>query len=86
MPAHITALSPFLDEDQLTPVALSRLRRLCAERGPIAVAFKGLGRFSDTVYFDPDPAEPFSELTEAIAGEWPSHKPYGGAFAEVIPT
>ena len=85
MPAHITLLSPFLDPDQLTPAVLSRLRQLCGQRASIRVEFKRLGRFPDTLYLDPDPAAPFRELTETISGEWPSHQPYGGAFAEIIP-
>ena len=39
MPAHVTALYPFLPEDRLLSEALTRLRELCAERHSMKVTF-----------------------------------------------
>jgi len=42
-------------------------------------------RFSSVLYLAPDPAEPFSELTRAIAEHYPETPPYGGAFLDTVP-
>ena len=37
------------------------------------------------VYLAPEPADPFSRLTAAVAARFPDHPPYEGAFEVVIP-
>jgi 2'-5' RNA ligase superfamily len=39
----------------------------------------------DVLWLDPNPAEPFRRLTEAVGVEFPECPPYGGAFDEVVP-
>lgn len=85
MPAHVTALYPFLPEDQLTSAALTRLSNLCAERSSPDVAFKRAARFPGVLYLEPEPPDGLRRLTLDIARQWPEAPPYRGAFAEVIP-
>jgi 2'-5' RNA ligase len=85
MPAHITALYPFLPEDRLGTEALTRLRRLCARRPVLEVEFKRPARFPGVLYLEPEPSDGLRQLTIEIAGQWPEAPPYRGAFAEIIP-
>jgi 2'-5' RNA ligase len=85
MPAHITALSPFLDEDRLTNDVLAALREVCTERPALDVVFRRTARFPDVLYLDPEPADGLRQLTLDIAEQWPEAPPYRGAFDEVIP-
>lgn len=85
MPAHITALVPFLPVARLSGEVLARLRDLCASVPVLDVQFRHLARFPDVLYLAPEPAGPFTALTESIATAWPEAPPYGGAFADVIP-
>lgn len=85
MPAHITALYPFLDEDQLTDDVLAHLCELCAEQPRLDVVFHRTGRFAEVLYLDPEPADGLRQLTVAIAERWPEAPPYGGSFEDAIP-
>lgn len=85
MPAHITALYPFLPEERLTGAVVARLRELCASVPVLDVQFRRAARFPDVLYLNPEPASGLRELTASIAERWPEAPPYGGAFDEVIP-
>ena len=85
VPAHITALYPFLSEDRLTDEVLARLSELCAGMPVLDVQFRRTARFPEVLYLDPEPADGLRQLTAAIAQQWPEVPPYGGAFDEVIP-
>jgi 2'-5' RNA ligase len=85
MPAHITALYPFLPRTRLTDGILARLREICAVVAVLEVEFRRTSRFPDVLYLDPEPASELAALTASIAAAWPETPPYGGAFAEVIP-
>jgi 2'-5' RNA ligase len=85
MPAHITALYPFVPEDRLTGDLLARLRELCADLPVLDVQFRRTARFPGVLYLDPEPADGLRQLTTAIAERWPDSPPYGGSFAEVVP-
>jgi 2'-5' RNA ligase len=85
MPAHITALYPFLNENRLTDPVVLRLLDLCAELPALDVEFRRSGRFPAVLYLDPDPPDGLRRLTNSIAEEWPDAPPYGGIFDTVIP-
>jgi len=85
MPAHVTALYPFLSENRLTDSVLAQLRGLCAELPVLDVEFPRVARFPAVLYLDPDPAEGLRRLTTTIAEQWPETPPYGGSFDAVIP-
>jgi 2'-5' RNA ligase len=85
MPAHITALYPFLPEERLTGAVLEQLREMCAAVAALQVAFRSVGRFPGVLYLEPEPAAELRELTGAIAERWPEAPPYGGMFDKVVP-
>lgn len=85
MPAHITALYPFLDERRVTDSVIELLARLCARLPILDVEFRQTGRFPRVLYLDPEPAEGLRRLTTTIVEAWPEAPPYGGAFDEVTP-
>ena len=85
MPAHVTALVPFLREDHLTDAVLAQLRELCAGLPVLEVEFRRTSRFASVLYLDPEPSAGLRHLTCAIARRWPATPPYGGAFEDVIP-
>lgn len=86
MPAHITALYPFLAVDQLTEGVVAQLTALCEGLPVLDVQFQRTNRrFPSVLYLDPDPADGLRQLTTAIASTWPQAPPYCGRFDQVIP-
>jgi len=85
MPAHVTALYPFLSDYRLTNPVIAELGELCAELPVLDVEFRRLARFPAVLYLYPCPAEGLRRLTTTIANQWPEAPPYGGAFDAVIP-
>ena len=51
----------------------------------LEVRFERVRRLPHLVWVEPEPAEPFAALTAAVVDRWPTHPPYGGAHATVIP-
>jgi hypothetical protein len=82
MPAHVTALYPFVAP---TEAVVAKLRDLCAGLPALDVAFTRTARFEGVLYLAPEPAAGLRRLTLAVAARWPEAPPYGGAFDEVIP-
>jgi 2'-5' RNA ligase len=85
IPPHVTLLVPFVPVEELRAEVEERLARVLGAIQPFDVTFRRTARFTDVLYLEPDPSEPFSALTEAIAAEWPEHPPYEGAHEVVIP-
>jgi len=85
VPAHVTLLVPFVPPAELTEDVEERLARLIAAAAAFEVTFARAARWPELVYLEPDPADPFVRLTEAIVAEWPEHPPYEGAHETVIP-
>ena len=85
MPAHITALFPFLPPRSLTDDVLAKLREICATVPVLDVEFATTSRFPDHIYLEPTPAGELIALTEALAASWPETPPYGGAFPDIVP-
>jgi 2'-5' RNA ligase len=85
MPAHLTALYPFLPPARLTDGVLAQLQEICAAFPVIDVEFKSTSRFPNHLYLEPEPADELVALTQAITAAWPETPPYGGAFDEIVP-
>jgi hypothetical protein len=64
---------------------LDRVRGALAGAGPFAFQLARVGRFPETAYLAPDPAEPFAELTRRLAAAFPAFPPFGGAHDEIVP-
>lgn len=84
IPSHVTVLFPFVPSKRVVEVE-ERVAELVAAAPEFDLLFARTARFTDVLYLDPEPAQPFLELTGAIAAEWPEHPPYEGAFETVIP-
>jgi hypothetical protein len=78
MPPHVTLLYPAPAEIESIEVTLARF-------GPFQVAFERVNRFPGTLRLDPDPAEPFVRMIDALCRRFPDNPPYGGAFSSVVP-
>jgi hypothetical protein len=79
MPVHVTLLYPFAPAGELDPEAL---RSLFAASEPFPYALTAVAEWPEdgVVYLDPDPAEPFVELTRRIVDRFPEYRPYGGRY------
>ena len=82
--AHLTVLGPFVPEEALTPQVHADLAELFAGTAPFTFTLEEVRVFpSGLVHLHPEPAEPFTRLTEAVTGRFPEHPPYAGEFAPV---
>lgn len=84
IPPHVTLLYPFVPAGELNAEVNERLTRVFGSVEPFHVTFARTARFPDVLYLEPQPSEPFAELTAAIAAEWPEHPPYEGEHEVVI--
>ena len=86
MPAHITLLYPFLDQDRIDDRVLDVLRQCFAGFAPIRYRLATIRRFgSQVLYLAPDPDEPFRRLTQSIWDRFPETPPFGGQHPDIIP-
>lgn len=86
VPAHVTALFPFVSPADLTADVLTRVARVVATVPAFHHRFSHTGWFGDDVLFlAPDDPAPLRELTQRLHREFPDHPPFGGVFAEVVP-
>ena len=86
VPAHVTALFPFVSPADLTDDVLSCVARVVGEVPAFDHRFGRTDWFGDEVlWLAPDDPAPFVELTRLLYAEFPDHPPFGGAFAEVVP-
>jgi 2'-5' RNA ligase len=82
IPPHVTLLTPFAPPDQIDERAL---RELFALYQPFMFRLARTARFPELVYLEPEPAEPFVRMTEALVERFPEYPPYEGAFASIVP-
>ena len=85
VPAHITVLFPFISPDLLTDSDLAKATDTFQRFRPFEFRLEQIDRFPESLYFVPEPNEPFISLTEAIVREFPEYPPYGGKFPKIIP-
>lgn len=71
MPAHVTALYPFLPPTRLTDGVLAQLHEICATFPVIEIEFKNTSRFPNHLYLEPEPPNKLIALTEAITAAGP---------------
>lgn len=82
--AHLTVLGPFVPEPELTPQVHADLAAVFADTEPFTFTLEEVRVFpSGLVYLHPEPAEPFTRLTDAVTARFPDHLPYAGEFAPV---
>lgn len=84
-PAHITLLAPFMAPQLVTADVLRAVAAAIASVRAFAFTLDEVGRWPQTVYLAPRPAQPFIALTAALARRFPEWPPYAGQHDEVIP-
>jgi 2'-5' RNA ligase superfamily len=86
MPPHVTLLIPFADSESLP---LAEVRAVLGGFEPFGFELMELRRFEPRsgpiLWLAPQPAARFVELTEALVEAFPEHRPYGGAFDDIVP-
>jgi 2'-5' RNA ligase len=86
VPAHVTALYPFVAPDEITDAVLDAARAAVASVPGFGCRFARTGWFGENVvWLAPEPDDPFRALTAALSTAFPDCPPYGGKIAAVIP-
>lgn len=83
--AHITILFPFIPPRALSSDTMLILERLFSKHCRFNYSLPRVGRFPGTAYLEPEPCEPFIELTRMIVRHFPQYPPYEGAFSQIVP-
>ncbi|MFL5965523.1 MAG: 2'-5' RNA ligase family protein, partial [Gaiellaceae bacterium] len=85
MPAHVTVLSPFVD-DSVAADRIAAVRRTVSAFAPFDCAFAETARFAgDVLYLRPEPDEIFRAMTAAIVHAFPDFPPYSGLHDDAVP-
>lgn len=77
LPAHVTALYPFLPAGALTGDVERAVRELAAGAGPVEVELAGVATAPG---FAAVPVPALRAVTDAACDRWPDVPPYGGRF------
>lgn len=86
VPAHVTALFPFVPAQAIGRRVADRAAAAVASLRPFRYEFVSTGWFgTDVLWLAPRHAEPFVRLTRVLGAAFPQHPPYAGAFASVVP-
>jgi 2'-5' RNA ligase len=85
VPAHVTVLYPWKQVEEVTADDRTALGELCRDLPALELVFERMGRFSETLWLDPQPTQPIRALIDVVGAQWPLYPPYGGMFDEVIP-
>ena len=80
IPAHVTALYPFVEPDDLDESVIAGLGEVVSTVRPFEFELTDIGAFPNAVWLRPSPDDPFRRLTEAIWAAFPDYPPYGGKF------
>jgi 2'-5' RNA ligase len=84
VPAHITLLFPFCPPQAIAD-EVETLKDVCASIDAFSFSFTEVRRFPATAYLHPDKSEVFAQITKTLMKMWPDYRPYGGAFADIVP-
>lgn len=86
VPAHVTVLYPFVEPADVTEELMATLAAAVRSVSAFECRLSGTRWFGDDVlWLDPEPAQPFRQLTAAVWAAFPEHPPYGGAHDDVVP-
>jgi 2'-5' RNA ligase len=82
VPPHVTLMFPFIPPADLTDGTIETLEKLISGTGPFQFSLTRVNEFEQgVVYLQPEPAEPFAQLTRQIIRQF-GILPYGGDFGE----
>ncbi|WP_326949446.1 2'-5' RNA ligase family protein [Amycolatopsis sp. NBC_01307] len=77
LPAHVTALYPFLPASEVTDEVLDAVRALAAAAAPVSVP---LTELVTAPGFSAIPVPALQAIADAVCARWPDVPPYGGRF------
>jgi hypothetical protein len=61
------------------------MRSFALQHSAFAYSLNSTGRFPDTLYLAPDPAQPFVDLVKGLVQYFPAYAPYHGQFHSIVP-
>jgi 2'-5' RNA ligase len=85
IPAHITLVFPFVPAWEAGDELVEELGGLFSAFAAFPFTLDRPERFPEVLYLAPEPALPFTRLTEAIVARYPAYPPYEGAFDTIVP-
>ncbi|MEL6890230.1 MAG: 2'-5' RNA ligase family protein [Actinomycetota bacterium] len=85
VPAHATALFPFVPPNEFVGPTLDRLCALCSDVRPFEYELVGIDRFPEVVWLRPSPDDAFRSLTRSLVSSFSGFPPYGGRFPDPQP-
>ena len=85
VPAHVTVLYPFVEPAAVTEHLIAVLATALGSASAFTCSFRRTRFGGDVLWLEPEPDQPFRQLTTAVWGAFPQHPPYGGAYDDVIP-
>lgn len=85
VPAHLTALYPFVDLDKLSDSTLSTCGQIASSLAPFSVEFSRLALDPGMISLVPDPPDDARLVMQRCQAAWPALRPYGGNYAAVSP-
>ena len=85
VPAHIAVLFPFMAAERIDAEVLQGIRTALDGAPAFGFVLAGVARFAATAYLEPDPAEPFIDLTERLVRRFPDFPPFSGEFETIVP-
>ena len=85
VPAHITILVPFMPPEAISAAVLAEVREAICKVPAFAFSLSKVARFPATAYLEPEPAEPFIALTEALVQKFPQFPPFRGEHSSIVP-
>jgi 2'-5' RNA ligase len=86
VPAHVTVLYPFVAPEAISDDVIAILATAVKSVSAFDCHFVRTRWFDqDVLWLDPEPAQPFRQLTAAVWRAFPQHPPYGGAYDDVVP-
>lgn len=86
VPAHITVIYPFVSPDEVSEELISDLQRIISPVSAFTCHFERTRWFGDdVVWLDPNPTQPFCDLTNTVWDAFPQHPPYAGAHPQIVP-
>lgn len=86
VPAHVTVLYPFVAPDHIDEQLIATLAAAVRTVDAFTCRLGRTGWFGhDVLWLDPDPAQPFRDLTAVVGSAFPDHLPYGGVHADIVP-
>jgi 2'-5' RNA ligase len=86
VPAHVTVLYPFVAPEAISDDLITTLATAVRTVSAFDCCFVRTRWFDqDVLWLDPEPAQPFRQLTRAVWRAFPQYPPYGGAYDDVVP-